>query len=128
MSTLESIDKKLHDYARLLAGAGFTVYAPVAPRSPVRFFHYSRDVDGRRLYGTVNLPTYPTLGQQIEHHMPIPPSRVHGSSMWISSIDDPLTIEAAREITQPTNRNVLVGEQRNATPYGIGVQYLPVVI
>lgn len=50
-----------------------------------------------------------------DHHMPIVPSRQNGSSMWHLDDDAPRwTVDAARATARESNRNPLVGSQRNA--------------
>lgn len=114
---LEKItDESLRQYATELLGAGFTVY--VSPRPGFgTYFLYSRVLDGRTLWGSVQLGDLPLLGQPPEHHMPIKTSREHGSSMFVESPAlkdlDPLTVEYARIVASPTNRNHIVGRHEN---------------
>lgn len=111
LAPLERItDDDLRAYARLLINSGFTVY--VSKRVGFgTYFLYSRIVDGRTLWGSVELSRF----EGYRHYMPIKPSREHGSSMFVPDADkmDPLSLEAALLITRPTNYNSIVGTHDN---------------
>jgi hypothetical protein len=124
--TVQHFTPELQRYAIRLQAAGFTIYHHKAERTnvhgsviPARYFVYSREVDGVELFGTVQDGDFPLLSVELEHSMPIKPSREHGSSMFIEErgCDDPLpapdTVEYAERVTQPTNWNHLVGMHRN---------------
>jgi len=111
-------DEGLKAYAHTLAAAGFAIYEPTG--SMGSYFTYSRMVDGQECFGTVQAEYFGGYS----HHMPIKPSRENGSSMWVAGLPgqkdssndgsyEVLTVEAARMIARPSNRNPLVGVQRN---------------
>lgn len=92
MDTLNRLVPELVGYARTLIDAGYTVYVPNNGRA-VTFMHYSREVDGRTCYGTVQRATFYRLGEPLEHTMPIKPSRDNGSSATIGGTwGDPATL------------------------------------
>jgi hypothetical protein len=100
-------DAVLREYAELLAKNGFTIYEP---KGVWEYFVYSRMVDGRECFGSVQ------RGGALEgyqHHMPIKPSKEHGSSMFVEDVPDELTIEAATAVASPRNYNKLVGSHEN---------------
>lgn len=121
----EYFKPQLADYAAVLQAAGFTVYRHKHPTMragdtplPSGYFVYSREVDGQILFGIVQEGDFPRLGQGLEHHMPIKPSREHGSAMHIDIPygQRPLgtdTVEYAELITRPRNTNLVVGTHAN---------------
>ena len=106
-------DQGLRDYARLLESNGFTIYEPTGTMGT--FFTYSRMVGDRECFGTVSANRFQSLGTGYSHSMPIRPSRENGSSMFVAGVPDEvtLTVDAARKVAQPRNRNALVGTQEN---------------
>lgn len=115
---------ELAAYAENLKAAGFTVYLPADGR-PLRFFHYSQVVGEQTCYGTVCDAQFSLLGQPFEHAMPIRPTNVNGSSMYIITMASPASVDYARAVAQPRNWNDQVGTQTNHKPWGIGSTYLP---
>lgn len=139
-------------YADTLQEAGFTVYAnpdnETNRRRPVSWFHYSREVDGETLYGTYHDGSE-TFGVS-DHAMPIPPTRLNGSSAHIAASGVPIeSVEYAMLITRRSNwcpwnypvtaenvsranamrpmpKNAAKGATLlNAKPWGIGTTYQP---
>jgi hypothetical protein len=121
LEPLPSIDEALHErlaaYAHKLRAEGFTVYLPIKLRTPraadlsYNFFHYSRTVDGRECYGIASMPDFPMFNGQIEHTMPLTPSRLNGSGAHIGgalegapvSTLDADSVDMARAVARPTN-------------------------
>lgn len=101
-------NEALREYATLLQANGFTIYEPKGTIG-VRYFTYSRLVDGVECFGTVQQADFGGYS----HTMPIKPSHEHGSSMFVANVPDELTVQAARKVAQPTNWNDLVGTQQN---------------
>lgn len=102
----------LAEYAHTLADNGFTIYEPKGESGD--YFMYSRMVDGVECFGSVQQCTLRLEGYS--HAMPIKPSRVNGSNMFVGSVADGwdnLTVEAARTVASPTNWNSIVGTQSN---------------
>lgn len=97
---------RLTEYGNELVAAGFEVWR----------------TDGTSPYLQYRDPTTGAAGSlqsvgyfgEWTHYMPIVPSREFGSSMHLDTDTDPWTVEAARECARPTNRNSVVGTQRNA--------------
>lgn len=102
-------DSALREYAERLEKAGFTVYVPHNPTA--RYFRYSRLVNGKECFGYVQRDWDRSTGYS--HTMPIKPSIENGSSMWVDGVPDELSVEAARKVARPSNRNPLVGTQAN---------------
>lgn len=101
-------DTALSEYADLLAANGFAIYEPRSSHGD--YFKYSRVVDGgRECFGYVQHEYFGGYS----HSMPIRPSRENGSSMYIDGVAGELTLEAARKVARPFNRNELVGRQEN---------------
>lgn len=115
-------NETLRNYADTLKAAGFTIYAPGGTWD---YFTYSRTVDGVERFGTVQLGHFGGFS----HSMPLRPSRENGSGMWVEGVPDstpdqgdpsgpdPLTVEAAENVTQSVNYNPLVGIQHNHRPW-----------
>lgn len=154
---MTSISRPLHPdldaYASKLLDAGFTVYLDAKPRrdGSVEFFHYSREVDGRVCYGTVQLGEWHRLGDPLRHTMPLRPSRLNGSGALVAVPSDlaPDSVEYAAVVAQPSNYCPYNAEPTqealdraagsagvpkrfyrgatlyNAEPWGIGTHYLP---
>lgn len=111
---------ELEAYAQRLEQAGFAIYEPTG-RMPSRHFRYSRVVDGKECFGSIDAGYYGGFS----HIMPIKSSIEHGSSMWVDGVPDsrpesthhvagdPLTVEAAEKVASPSNYNPLVGRQHN---------------
>lgn len=107
-------DDGLRAYADLLERNGFTIYE--SKNSTFDYFVYSRVVDGRECFGSVQSDRYNGGGRPFggySHTMPIKPSVKNGSSMWVEGVPDELTVEAAMAVARPTNHNHLVGTQEN---------------
>lgn len=106
-------DDALREYADQLERNGFTVYEPKS--NPSRYFLYSRFVGGQECFGYVQSDWYGGPGgpSGYSHAMPIRPSIEHGSSMFVEGVANALTVEAAKAVARPTNRNNLVGTQKN---------------
>lgn len=112
-SIAKEIDTELREYATLLTKNGFRVYLPNdASYRHLAFFLYSRTVDGKEFWGSVQSDR-PLGGYS--HHMPLKPSKDFGSSMFVPEADelDPLTVEAAEVITREINRNPVIGTHAN---------------
>jgi hypothetical protein len=142
-------------YARQLQEAGFTVYGHINPRMrvdgqpvPEKFFHYSREVDGRTCWGTFQFDYF----GEASHSMPIKPSRLNGSGAHIGGPAvrgvDPVSVAYAEAVARPSNYcpfNAPVTEEAtrrangnsgvpqrfytgtvldNAEPWGIGTTYV----
>jgi len=116
MTTVDRILKPfLARYAQELMAHGFTVYlfrydvervANGGKEQVATAFRYSRVVNGQTCYGNVQEDYFET----VEHHMPIKPSREHGSSMLIDGNAD---LASAERCASPTNWNKLVGTHKN---------------
>lgn len=111
-------DEGLRRYADLLAANGFAIYEPIG--SMGTYFTYSRMVDDRECFGTVQAERFGGY----THTMPIRPSIEHGSSMWVEKLpgqrdatndgsNEALTVAVAKMVAKPANRNALVGKQEN---------------
>jgi hypothetical protein len=112
----------LATFGKELLAAGFTVYvfrsdvervAKGGKESYATHIGFSRIVNEQECFASVS---YGLAGYQFS--MPIPPSREHGSSMFISKADhmpefDSLTLANAELYASPTGFNPLVGTQRN---------------
>lgn len=121
-------------YAERLIDAGLTVYVRTADRDvreePIRqeWFHYSREVGSRTLYGTFHYGS--SMTALPDHAMPVRPTRAYGSSIVIA--DDGglslLTVDYALAITRPRNQGRHCGMRwfDNAEPWGIGQYYVDV--
>lgn len=109
----EVTNDALREYASRLRAAGFTVYVPKPASGRWRYIGYSRMIDGQECLGFVQRGEFFSDGWR--HYMPIEPSRVNGSSMWVAGVPDSqtLTVDDARRVASPVNRNPLVGAQRN---------------
>lgn len=96
--SMQPLKPELEAYAEKLRATGeFTVYRHVrqpydtdaswkrALNTPATYFHYSRVVDGQVCVGYVQMGDYPTLGQPIEHSMPLTPSRLNGSAARVGA-------------------------------------------
>ena len=128
------LERQAAAYAERLIDAGFTVYVRTADRDihdePIRqdWFHYSRDVDGRTLYGTFHYS--PSIIALPDHAMPVRPTREYGSSIVIAKDGgaSPLTVDYALAITRPRNQGRHCGMRwfDNAEPWGIGRYYVDV--
>ena len=100
-------DEGLKAYAKLLFENGFSIYEPGGHWD---FFTYSRVVDGKECFGTVQKGYFGGYS----HTMPIKPSQENGSSMFVGDDEwEDLTIEKAEQVASPTNSNPLVGKQTN---------------
>lgn len=106
-------DDALREYADRLERNGFTIYEPKGTLA--RYFLYSRFVGGQECFGYAESNWYggPTPPSGYSHSMPIKPSVEHGSSMFVEGVPNELTVEAAQAVARPTNRNNLVGNQKN---------------
>jgi hypothetical protein len=128
------LERQAAAYAEHLIDAGFTVYVRTADRDihdePIRqdWFHYSRQVDGRTLYGTFHYGA--SILALPNHAMPVRPTREYGSSIVIA--DDfgvkPISVEYALKVTRPRNQGRHCGMRwfDNAEPWGIGRYYVDV--
>lgn len=96
----------LASYGNDLAAAGFEVW--LTPTTFGAYLQYRDPATGA--CGTFAHSDHEGWG----HSMPIVPSREFGSSMFIDTAADVWTVDAARETAQLTNRNPVVGTQRNA--------------
>lgn len=114
MDALDRLVPELQSYARTLIEAGFTVYVPSREERQHTFFHYSRVVDERPCYGTVQRAAFYRLGQPLEHTMPINPSRADGSAAVIGArfgdiptfgLDtmDRASVNYAQAVARPSN-------------------------
>lgn len=124
MSQLNAIDPELRDLARQAMGEGFTVYAEARPKRaadgspiPLKFFHFSREVNGETRYGTAGLDYFG--GGYV--HMPITPSKAHGSCVVVAEY---LSVPAMMYACRKTNGHVWdktgrEGVHENARPWGI---------
>lgn len=104
-------------YAQELLANGFKVYVFQSDVTRVanggaeqrrRSFRYSRVVDGQTCYGNVQEEFFGT----VKHHMPIKPSKEHGSAMFVGD-DDRADLASAERTASPSNWNKLVGTQQN---------------
>lgn len=123
--TLSNIHPTIAAYGQVLMDAGFTVYAPAgAKRRRLDFMHYSRNLDGRECFGTIVVNYF----GEFDHHMPVKPSREHGSAIILPGKFDPFSIETALHHARPSNMGAFIGGvvKENAVPWGIGDRYLPV--
>jgi len=109
------MDERIRAYADELVGAGFDVW-----------FTSTGSGGGWLTYRDPRNDCWGTLQHGMEgwqHLMPIPPSRVHGSSMFVQDRRhprerlDPFSVFAAQRCARPSNWNELVGVQRNAPAY-----------
>jgi hypothetical protein len=110
MGMYEDEREALENYARELVAAGFKVWHNASTgRSPGYLTYEDPETGYRGLFQRSEFEGW-------QHHMPIIPSRENGSSMHLDTETDPWTVEAARETARETNRNAVVGTQRNAGP------------
>lgn len=100
---------RLTEYGNELVAAGFQVWLTRTFSAHGGYLQYRDPATGA--CGSLQYSDHEAAWQ---HLMPIVPSRENGSSMWIPDPADPFTVEAARQCARPTNRNHLVGTQRNA--------------
>lgn len=126
----EILTERLAQFADELRSEGFRVYVfrsdvkrveRGGKQSCARWLGFSREVDGRECYASVS-DSGRFGGYQFS--MPIKPSRVNGSSMFIGGAEatefDELTLDNARLYASPTGRNALVGTQENYGPASYG--------
>jgi hypothetical protein len=92
-------------YGRELADAGLRVW--LSPFGRAGYLSYLDPENG--CYGTFQRSEFEGWG----HSMPIQPSTTNGSSMYVDTLAEPWTVDAARECAQPVNRNDVVGSQSN---------------
>jgi hypothetical protein len=97
----------LSSYAQLLSDAGFRIYMPKS--APSTHFIYSQPVMGRECFGLVQRDEFGAF----QHLMPIRPSKQHGALMSVQGVGGELTVEAARRVALPDNRNDLAGTHHN---------------
>lgn len=124
MTKLDTIHTDIRPYAEQLIANGFTVYAATDARVPLRFFHYSREVEGQTCYGTVTM----TEWEGPEVHMPRTPSRERGSAVRIA---DRVTLETMTKAASPMNRHYWEPRgylHQNARPWGVPDTYAPVEV
>lgn len=110
------LQANVEEYARLLQGAGFDVWAPTGDRREHAFFHYT--IDG--FWGTVQRARV----NGWSHTMPVKPStewRSAVATVW-ESWNAP-TVDDARKTAQAHNGNEIVPVMTGTVPYGIGYTY-----
>lgn len=99
----------LTQYGKELVAAGFEVWLTKTNFRDEGYLQYRNPLTGAAgsLQYSDSLPGW-------QHLMPIVPSREYGSAMHLDTDLNPFTVEAAQECAQLTNRNAVVGTQRNA--------------
>lgn len=102
------IDPTLNEYASRLEDAGFTIYEP---KGNGNYFRYSQVVDGQECFGYVQR-AWTGTGRTYTHLMPIRPTIEHGANMTVP-LATGLTVEAAKLVAKPVNRNDVVGTHSN---------------
>ena len=95
----------LASYGNELVNAGFEVWLHKFGEG---YLTYRDPATGNR--GSLQY----SLMEGWQHYMPLVPSREFGSSMFLDTDTDPFTVAAAQECARLTNRNSVVGTQRNA--------------
>lgn len=98
----------LTSYGNELVAAGFEVWLTKGYFRSGGYLQYRDPATGAQ--GSLQYSDH----EGWQHLMPIVPSRENGSSMFLETQTDPFTVDAARECARPTNRNNVVGTQRNA--------------
>lgn len=121
MTLAQLLEPELADFATRLLGEGYRVFvfrsdvervANGGREACASSISFSRVVDGRECFASVDN----TLSGY-QFHMPIKPSREHGSSMFIGGdraqeFDD-LSLPNAELYAFPIGRNALVGTKEN---------------
>lgn len=141
MSHLNAIHPSLREYADMALADGMKVYAAEKPYIrpdgtplPLKFFHFSRERDGKVYYGTVSR-SY--IGY-VSVTMPRTPDQTFGSAVTIADTEHQkiaVTVETLRKATRQTNGHYWAvtprdakwaQQQANSEPWGIGTQYTEV--
>jgi len=97
----------LTTYGKTLVSAGFEVWLTPTGYRDGGYLTY-RAPSGH--WGTLQHSDF----EGWRHLMPLKPSREFGSHMFLDTIIDPFTVDAAKECAQAVNQNSIVGWQANA--------------